>query len=177
MFWIPRQYAPDRPDRCNHRGRSIRLTRGSSGAWMHEKDDEAEPARPEPGLPLDLEQTLAGWSSDAGATVEGLAAGYRPEIEGYANLQELHRGGQGIVFRGWQTSTRRSVAIKVLREGPHADPATRKRFQREVEIVAQLNHPHIVSIFDSGVTGTGLPYFVMEYVAGHEFDRFVHERD
>ncbi len=144
---------------------------------MHEKDDEAEPARPEPGLPLDLEQTLAGWSSDAGAAGEGLAAGYRPEIEGYANLQELHRGGQGIVFRGWQTSTRRSVAIKVLREGPHADPSTRKRFQREVEIVAQLNHPHIVSIFDSGVTGTGLPYFVMEYVAGREFDRFVHERD
>ena len=144
---------------------------------MREQDDEGEPIRPEPGLPLDMEQTMVAGSSGAGAGASDLAPDFRPQIEGYTNLLELHRGGQGIVYRGWQISTRRMVAIKVLREGPHADPATRKRFQREVEIVAQLNHPNIVSIFDSGVTATGLPYFVMEYVHGREFDRYIHEEN
>jgi predicted Ser/Thr protein kinase len=129
-------------------------------------------------LPLHLQQTQVGgasWGSlsDPAAASEPVAVA----IPGYAGLEELHRGGQGIVYRARQESTGRSVALKVLREGPHADPAARKRFQREVQIVAQLEHPHIVSVFDSGTTPHGQPYFVMEYVRGHELDRHVRSRE
>lgn len=138
---------------------------------------EPDPPRsPDPrDLPLHLQQTQVGsLSSPAGF---GLGAEAPAAIAGYADLVELHRGGQGIVYRARQESTRRSVAIKVLRDGAQADSAARKRFQREVEIIAQLEHPHIVSVFDSGLTATGQPFFVMEYVRGQELDRFVRERD
>jgi len=141
---------------------------------MSDENDDAPPPRSKEALPLDLEQTQVGGSYDPGVDPE--VAAFQPVIDGYADLRELHRGGQGIVYRALQLSTRRTVAIKVLREGPQADSAARKRFQREVEIVAQLNHPHIVSIFDSGTTSTTHPYFVMEYVHGVELDQHVHQR-
>jgi len=136
--------------------------------------------QPDPDLPLDLQQTQAGAAdalgpaADAGSAAEPGAPA--PAIEGYTDLQELHRGGQGIVYRALQVSTRRTVAIKVLREGAHADSAARKRFQREVQIAAQLDHSHIVRVFDSGTTAAGHPFFVMEYVRGTELDRNVRER-
>ncbi len=96
-------------------------------------------------------------------------------VEGYDELRELHRGGQGIVYQAFQRSTRRSVAIKVLSGGPFATVAAQKRFRREVEIVAQLKHPNIVSIFDSGETPEGHSYYVMEFVRGLELDRHVRD--
>ncbi len=134
-------------------------------------EHDVVPGEPPP-RPLDLEPTLVGAVSDGGPPAPADEA-LHFEVEGYADLRELHRGGQGIVYRALQESTRRLVAIKVLREGPHADSAARKRFQREIEIVAQLNHPHIVAIFASGVTSAKQPYFVMEYVHGVEFDPHV----
>jgi tetratricopeptide (TPR) repeat protein len=94
-------------------------------------------------------------------------------IAGYEILEELNRGGQGIVYRALQLSTRREVAVKVLREGPYAAPAVRRRFEREVEVVAGLRHPDIVTIFDSGVTADGRQYVVMDYVRGQRLDRYV----
>jgi serine/threonine protein kinase len=140
---------------------------------MRAGNEPGPPDRPHPEaeLPLHLQQTQAG--ADAGAGDPQLVGAPPIPIEGYSDLRELHRGGQGIVYRALQESTRRTVAIKVLREGAHADSAARKRFQREVQIAAQLDHPHIVKVFDSGVTAAGHPYFVMEYVHGAEFDRYV----
>src|SRR5262245_31350141 len=71
---------------------------------------------------------------------------------GYQVVRELSRGGQGVVYQALQKGTNRKVAIKVLREGPYATPAAKKRFDREIELVAQLKHPSIISIFHSGVT-------------------------
>jgi serine/threonine protein kinase len=97
-------------------------------------------------------------------------------IEGYAHLRALHQGGQGVVYEALQESTKRTVAIKVLTGGTYAAEAAKRRFQREVEIVAQLRHPNIVSIFDSGHTPDGLPYFVMEFVDGLRLDQHVREK-
>ena len=94
------------------------------------------------------------------------------EIEGYQIQGELHRGGQGVVYKAIQTATNRTVALKVLREGPFASDEQRYRFQREVDLAAKLNHPAIVTIFDSGIS-RGRPYFVMEYIDGHPFDDYV----
>jgi len=133
--------------------------------------------RPEPrdeDLPLDLQQTQAGSSWGAPPPADSASESRaRFSIPGYSGFEELHRGGQGVVYRALQESTRRIVAIKLLRGGQHADETARKRFQREVQIVAQLEHPHIVSVFDSGVTAEGHPFFVMEFVRGMELDRYV----
>lgn len=95
------------------------------------------------------------------------------EIEGYTILDEISRGGQGIIYRATQNSTRREVALKVLREGAHASPAARRRFDREIELIVGLRHPNIVAVFDSGMTRRGRKYFVMEFVHGLPLNRYL----
>lgn len=97
-----------------------------------------------------------------------------PLIPGYRIYGELHRGGQGMVFHALQESTRREVAIKVLRRTAFSNRRDAERFRREVEILAQLRHPGIVTIHDSG-TVDHQAYFVMDYVAGHRLDDYVAE--
>lgn len=88
-------------------------------------------------------------------------------------LSEIHRGGQGIVYKAVQRTTHRTVALKVLSEGAFASPAQRMRFEREIDLVAHLNHPNIVTLYDSGVTSDGRQYFAMEYVHGVPLDRYL----
>ena len=102
--------------------------------------------------------------------------GVAVSIEGYDIVRELHRGGQGIVYQAVQKSTKRKVAIKVLLEGAYASKSSRRRFEREIELVAQLKHPNIISIFHSGQTTDGHPYCVMDYVRGVSLDRHVREK-
>ena len=90
-------------------------------------------------------------------------------IPGYRVLGEVHRGGQGIVYLAIQTSTKRKVAIKVMKEGPFAEAIDRARFDREVQILGSLNHPNIVTIHDSGATADCL-FFVMNYISGRPLD-------
>jgi tetratricopeptide (TPR) repeat protein len=86
-------------------------------------------------------------------------------LPGYRLLREIHRGGQGIVYQALHVATRRKVAIKVMREGPFAGPRDRARFEREMHILAQLDHAGIVTIHDSG-EAAGNHYYVMDYVSG-----------
>lgn len=100
----------------------------------------------------------------------------RPEsIEGYELLGERHRGGQGVVYEAFQKATKRKVAIKVLHEGPYSGPTSRRRFEREVEILSQLRHPNIVTVHDSG-EAEGRFFYVMDLVAGRPLDRWVESR-
>ncbi len=93
-------------------------------------------------------------------------------IPGYDLLREIHRGGQGVVYEAFQRSTRRRVAVKVMREGPFAGNSDRARFDREVQLLASLSHPNIVAIHDSGRVA-GHDYFVMDYIDGRPLDRSV----
>lgn len=90
-------------------------------------------------------------------------------IPGYTITREIHRGGQGVVYQALQKSTKRKVAVKVMREGPFAGARERQRFEREVEILGSLNHPNIVAVIDSGSAG-GMFYFVMDYIDGQPLD-------
>ena len=92
-------------------------------------------------------------------------------VEGYEIREQLHRGGQGVVYSALQLGTQRKVAIKFMLSGPFASEATRRRFQREVRLVGRLRHPGIVPVFDSGLT-SGQPYFVMEYVDGLQLQQY-----
>ena len=94
---------------------------------------------------------------------------YHLEIPGYTIAREVHRGGQGVVYQAVQHSTKRDVAIKVMKQGPFATLADRVRFDREIETLGRLNHPHIVAVHDAG-TAAGFHYFVMNYVDGRALD-------
>ena len=98
-----------------------------------------------------------------------------PEVPGYENLRELERGGQGVVFVGMQVSTRRQVAIKILLEGMLASREAQRRFEREIELVTNLRHPNIVSVYDCGTTPDGRMYYIMEYIEGFALDQLIDE--
>ena len=80
-------------------------------------------------------------------------------------LECLGRGGMGVVYKARQKSLNRLVAIKILAPDREHEPRFAGRFAREAELLARLNHPHIVTIHDFGETG-GLFYLVMEFVDG-----------
>lgn len=113
--------------------------------------------------------------SDAATPAAPRAEIPRPSIDGYELHEEIHRGGQGVVYRATQLGTKRLVALKVLLEGPYASESARRRFEREIELAASLHHPHIVTILESGVCH-GLYFFAMEYVAGARLDRYLQEK-
>jgi predicted Ser/Thr protein kinase len=78
----------------------------------------------------------------------------------------IGQGGMGFVYKAKQRHLDRDVALKILHSELQQDPAFAKRFEREAQALAKLNHPNIVSVFDSGHTEAGDYYFVMEYVDG-----------
>ncbi len=128
---------------------------GSSAAWSLEDATEVT----DPG-------------SISQDDARGTASAIPFEIPGYQIVREVHRGGQGVVYLAVQQSTRREVAIKVMKHGPLADPADRLRFQREVQVLAQLSHPNIVTIHDSG-SAAGQSYIVMDFVDGRPLDAYL----
>ena len=83
----------------------------------------------------------------------------------YTILEEAGRGGMATVYLAKQTSMNRSVAIKVL--PPHFlhDPSFLERFKREVEVISQLEHPHILPIYEFG-EADGMPYIAMRFLGG-----------
>ncbi len=100
----------------------------------------------------------------------------REGLEGYEVQERIRSGGQGCVYRARQAGTGRTVAIKVILEGPWATLRQRSRFAREIELVARLRHPNIVAVHDCGVV-KGRNYYVMEFVEGDQIDDFAAVKD
>jgi formylglycine-generating enzyme required for sulfatase activity len=99
----------------------------------------------------------------AAAAVEPLHE--TPQIPGYADLQEIARGGMGVVYRARHLGLGRDVALKMILAGAHASADGLRRFLDEAKAVAALRHPHIVQVHEIGEHG-GLPYFTLEFVSG-----------
>jgi formylglycine-generating enzyme required for sulfatase activity len=93
------------------------------------------------------------------------AAPGRAAPPGYELLEELGRGGMGVVYKARQVSLNRVVALKVVLSGGHAGPEERLRFLQEAEAIAQVRHPGIVQVFDFG-THNELPWFSLEFCEG-----------
>ncbi len=89
----------------------------------------------------------------------------KQQLGHYDIVAELGRGGMGVVYKGYEPSLNRYVAIKVLAESLAHDASVKERFLREARSMAALNDPHIIQIYFIGDDG-GQTYFVMEFVDG-----------
>ena len=116
-------------------------------SWAGLADDPREPP-----------PTVAPEAGPAGPT------GASPLLA-YEVLSELGRGGMGVVYKARHRSLKRIVALKMIKAGQHANADEYRRFQREAEAVARLQHPNIVQIYEVGQYD-GLPFFSLEFCAG-----------
>jgi tetratricopeptide (TPR) repeat protein len=95
----------------------------------------------------------------------------------YRILREIGKGGMGKVYLATRDDEvfQQEVAVKILKRGLDTEEIV-GRFHHERQLLARLDHPHIVRILDGGTTDDGLPYFVMDYVEGDRVDRYCEDR-
>jgi len=105
------------------------------------------------------------------ATLGAIAEASPPGVLGdFELLEEIGRGGMGVVYRARQRSLDREVALKLILHGTQASPAEQARFQAEVAAAAQLDHPHLVPIYEVG-SDQGWQYFGMKLIEGQTLSR------
>ncbi len=96
----------------------------------------------------------------------------------YRIIREIGRGGMGVVYEAEQDDPARRVALKVIRDAAVSEE-TRRRFRREVQLLGQLQHPCVASVFEAGTEQVGndvVPFFAMEYVEGDPLDTHIRDR-
>lgn len=98
-----------------------------------------------------------------------------PTIPGYEIMEELGRGGVGVVFKAIQIAIHRTVAVKVLIACERATGPELERFRYEARAAGTLNHPNVVQVFEVGECNLG-PYVVLEFVRGGTLSQFMHHR-
>jgi non-specific serine/threonine protein kinase/serine/threonine-protein kinase len=106
--------------------------------------------------------------------VETLATGQ--SVGPYTLRRVIGEGGMGVVYYATREDVGKTVALKLVRHGRLASPEHLRRFLFERRVLARLEHTNIARLLDAGVTATGLPYLVMDYVDGKSIDRYCDAR-
>jgi serine/threonine protein kinase len=117
-----------------------------------------------------VQRVLVGSDAPPGATPE-----IPQRIRDYEVLRPLGQGGMGSVYLARHTRLQRDVALKFLLGQVASDPTYRARFEREMAVVGQLDHPHLIRAYDAGAEGEHL-FLVMELLDGQDLARLVAQR-
>ncbi len=122
-----------------------------------------------PGGNWDEQKTLPGGPGEKGKTATDLYLEKGKlnisQLGEFRILREVGRGSMGVVYKAEQVSLRRTVALKILPHSVDLDRKTLKRFLREAESLANLDHPNIVPIYRTGVD-QGIHYYAMQFIEG-----------
>ncbi len=132
---------------------------------MLEEDRRADGAFSGPSL--DIASDVLGAALDARKDDDG-GESHPAEIGPYRIIRKVAEGGMGVVYMAEQSNPKRTVALKIIREH-WITPGLRRRFEHEVGVLGQLEHPGIARIYDAAtaeISGRPLPFFAMEFVHG-----------
>ena len=121
---------------------------------------------------LQSDEADRGIPADGSSITGGLPPLKADHIPGYELEREIHRGAQGAVYRAVQKGTGRRVAVKLLHDHALGSRLEQARFEREMRVLAALQHPNIVAIHDGG-SHEGRFFLVMDYIAGLPLDSFL----
>ncbi len=122
-----------------------------------------------------MDHSLHLFSSETKANSSSPSVVESRDMGKYTLLDEIGHGGMGRVYKACHQRMKRIVALKVLPKDVAGSPETVRRFQKEVEAVARLSHPNIVTAHDAD-EADGVHFLVMEYVEGCDLARLVRER-
>jgi len=134
-----------------------------------------------PELAPELEQFIANYDDTerVARPLRKLLSADQEDLKGrtfgdFEILEELGRGGMGVVYRAYQKSLDRIVALKMIRAGKLATEEDVQRFSTEAKAAASISHPNIVKIYGFG-DHEGQQYFTMDYIKGRTLDRHDHD--
>jgi len=96
--------------------------------------------------------------------------------ERYEIQSVLGRGGMGVVYKARHEQMDRTVAIKMLHSHMVSDADAMKRFHREAKAVSRVKHPNSITLYDFGVSGSGQPFIVMDYIEGTSLKRLIKQQ-
>jgi serine/threonine protein kinase len=157
-----------------------RLTCPCGHAWTHPGDAPIPPdireICPVCSPVIDGEaQTKVAPPPGQNATADsqpGFVLGPGKILADYELLGEINRGGMGVIYKAKQKGLDRIVALKVISPQRLASKEARRRFKQEVVTAAKLNHPNIVTVYQTDIDGP-IPYLAMEYVPGIDLSKLV----
>lgn len=145
------------------------LSRHQTPGHLPDADPFLDRLKSNPPAPQELppDGLPRAWSPSAEGTrrTHGNGADLLPHLPGYEILEEIGRGGMGVVYKARQIALNRIVAVKAILAGSFATTQERARFQMEAESAAALQHPNIVQVHEVGQY-EGNPYFSMEFLGG-----------
>lgn len=155
-----------------------RLTCLCGHSWDH-PEDAPVPADVREICPVcspvvdgEAQTKVASAPSLTGDSQPGFLLGPGKIIADYELLGEINRGGMGVIYKAKQKGLERIVALKVISPNRLTNREARRRFKQEVVTAALLNHPNIVTVFQTDIDGP-IPYLAMEFVPGIDLSRLV----
>jgi DNA-binding response OmpR family regulator len=141
---------------------SLKELRARIKALLRRSTDYALPIEKQKAPSVEAPAATERQAQSAGDALVGTTIDGRYKI-----LEPLARGGMGLVYKATHERLRRNVAVKVLYSSVfYSDPDAVRRLGQEAIAVGQLSHPNVVTVYDFGVTASGLPYLVMDFVEG-----------
>ncbi len=145
-------------------------------AMLEQEPDGASPLDPPAFVSGMMEAFLPTLDSAGSTAPTGTAHGAHEDFAGYELLEQIGRGGMGVVFRARQRQPDRIVAVKMIRAGRFASPADVQRFYAEAQAAARLDHDGIVPIYEVG-QHQGEHFFSMRFVDGPSLAERLRARD